>query len=118
MDFPTTQENKEKLVKILSLRPASALFSLRFYSRASSFSMTFLGSSSFKGFGNELQLCCSDLSFDLLHANSILSEPKYLFILENNISSSTALSNNVQNLRGQNLLLHVHVAYMSSVNSR
>src|ERR1041385_7473290 len=43
MVFPTTQENKEKLVKKLSLHPASAFSSLRFYSRASSFSTTFLG---------------------------------------------------------------------------
>ena len=52
-----------------------------------------------------MQLCSKELSFDLLHANSILQEPIYLFILVNNISSSTVLSNNLQNLRGKTLHL-------------
>src|SRR3954463_6611422 len=80
---------KEKLVKRLSLDPAPAFSSLRIPSRVPNPTTTL-----FRGRRPSLLSVGtpSELSFELLNANSILQGPNNLFILETHISSSTVFS--------------------------
>ena len=65
----------------------------------------FEGSSFFNAVGTKVQLFNLELTFDIILKTFELQEPNHLFILVNDVRSSTVLSNNLQNQKGKTLHL-------------
>src|SRR3954462_6377490 len=93
---------KEKLVKRLSLDPASAFSSLRIPSRVQNPTTTFLGVVVLHSLQYRHPRCYPS-NFNT--RTSIFRNLITYLYSETHISSSTVLTNNLQNLRGKILLL-------------